>query len=101
MEPNTRETTMKVKSMVMENLTGLTHLNTRGNLRITIFMAKVTTSGVMAELLKDNGNLIRCMVLEFSHGKMVEDMKVNTMMTRNKEEGCSIGLIVVSTMVLG
>lgn len=37
----------------------------------------------------------------YSHGMMVEGMKENTMMTKNKEKECSTGQMADATMVDG
>jgi hypothetical protein len=47
-------------------------------------MEKESINGVMEDNIVDNGEIIKWKVEEFSHGQIIEDTKVNTMMIRKK-----------------
>lgn len=64
-------------------------------------MAKESTLGLMEEDMKGTGKLIICMGKEFILGKMGGNMKVNTLMTRNKDTVSIYGLMVENTWVNG
>ena len=67
--------------MVKESSFGLMVLVTKDNSHITILKEKVSISGQMVEPSADNGRTIKCTVLEYLIGLMVESTKESTMMT--------------------
>ena len=46
-------------------------------------MVEAFIHGLMEELTKENGSSIICMAMEYTNGKMVEDMKATTKKIRN------------------
>ena len=64
-------------------------------------MEKVHILGLMAEFMMEIGNRIKCMEEEYLPGLMVENMKVNTMMIRNKDMEYSLGQMDESGVVSG
>jgi hypothetical protein len=76
-------------------------LLTKESSKIIPSMAKVSINGVTVALLMEIGKTIKCMGLEFSHGKMGGDMRVNTLKTRNKARAASTGLMGDAMMALG
>ena len=68
---------------------------------IIIFTAKELIHGLMEEFIMEIGSRTKCMEKEYSHGLTVVNMKVNTLMTRNKDMEFSIGQMVDSTMDTG
>ena len=57
--------------------------------------------GVMGDHLKDSGRIIKCMGKGFMYGKMEGNMKGTMCMTRSKEKGNTIGLMVNDLRVDG
>lgn len=95
------ETTLRVKSMVRDILNGLMAQTTKVTLRITTFMEKAFTTGLMEEDLTATGSTTRCMVKETLHGKMVDAMMVNTLKTKRKAREFLLGLMEEFTMDSG
>ena len=60
--------------MVLDHLNGLTVQYILESFIIIIFMAKEFTLGQIVENMKENGELIRCMEREHSHGRMEENI---------------------------
>jgi hypothetical protein len=98
MEPNTKDFGEKISSMVKGKSLGLMELcmkvimfmersmdsessngpmvqSMKASLKIITSKVKVNTAGLMADLLLDLGNKIRCMVEVSSLGPMVENTK--------------------------
>jgi len=64
------------RSKDMENSNGLMVLIMMDSLKIIILMDKVIIFGLISGILRDPGSKIRCMDMEYSHGKTEELMKV-------------------------
>jgi hypothetical protein len=67
--------------MVKESSFGLMVLVTKDNSQITLLKEKASINGQMVEPSEDNGRTIKCTVLEFLIGLMVESTKESTLMT--------------------
>ena len=57
----------------------------------------VIIDGLMARSMRVHGRTTRCMVEEYSHGPMEEDMKDSTSMIKNQDMGSIDGAMVVFT----
>jgi len=72
----------KMEKELMPGLMGVTMLENGFKIR---FMAMVSMFGGMEGHLRVIGNIIKCMVLEFIHGRMVESMKDTISMIKNMD----------------
>ena len=93
MKLNTKEITNSVKSTVSALLNGLINQLTSVNSTTITFTAKVSTPGLTAVSMKENGELIKCMAKELSVGQTEESISVNTQKTRKEATVNSFGLI--------
>lgn len=64
-------------------------------------MVMVLINGLTTENTLEIGSIIKCTELVSSHGLMVENMMVSTMMTRNRDTVYSLGQIIDNTMATG
>lgn len=85
MEVTIRESSLKMKSLVMESITGKMENLIKDSGTIAKWMEKVSLSGQMVKSMKENTKMIKSMVMEFFNGKMGGDMKDNGLMENNME----------------
>ena len=76
--PNMKEIMNMAKNMVLVLSNGAMAPHTSENFIITIFMGKAYTPGQTTESMKENGDLIKCMEKELSHGLTGVNMLENT-----------------------
>ena len=99
--PAMRASTATVRSTEEVNSSGLMVPLTPANSRRTTSMVTVFTLGPMVDNTTDSGRTTRWMVQVYLHGPMEESMKVNTWMIKRRVMECLPGLMVVSTTVTG
>jgi hypothetical protein len=77
MMQNIKDISHKVLNKAMELFYGLTVVVTMANSNRITSKVLVVIYGLIKESMKAFGKIIKCMVEEFLHGQMVEDMKAN------------------------
>lgn len=87
--------------MEEENSYGLITAPTMDNSIRIIFMVLASMSGLMVELMMENGLITRWKALELSLGQMVGDTKDNTLMIKNTVKAHLSGQTVVNILVNG
>lgn len=75
MDLNTKVTMLKDSKKVTDALLGLMAINTKDNLKQTIFKGSEDTHGLMEGCMKDSGKIIRCMVRAHLFGQMEENTR--------------------------
>jgi hypothetical protein len=70
--------------MVMVSTFGLTAANIKDNGKTTLFLAKDSIIGLMEDSMTENGLIIICMAREFTHGWMGVVTRVNITSIRSK-----------------
>lgn len=93
MELSTKAITSMVKKMDLENSYGLIDPVTKEIFSIIIFTGMGNINGQMEDCLSVIGFVIKCMVLVFLLGLTEEDIRENTLMTRNRVMEYSLGLM--------
>ena len=101
MHPNMKVIINLERNMALEHLNGLMDLRTLVSSIIIIFMGKVFTLGQIIENMKENGELIRCMVKVHLLGLMAEDISVNMLTIRSVVTENLFGLMEDVTEVNG
>ena len=98
---NTKETTNLVKKTGMDNSFGLINHPMQVILSTIIFTGMESIDGLTVVNILAIGSAIRCMVQVFSRGRTEENMKVNILMTRNRDMVSSPGQTEGNTMDTG
>ena len=91
MQQNTKEITNLARNTVLEHSSGLMDLHTLENSIIIIYTEKEFTHGLIIESMKVNGGPTKCMERELLHGLITEDILVNTQMIRKEDTENSYG----------
>jgi hypothetical protein len=80
-----KETIFKGRNKVRETSSGQTAQSTLDSSSTIILRALENTDGLMEEDITANGAITRCMAKVYSRGPMAENMKENTLKTRNRD----------------
>lgn len=101
MEQSTLEDTTRGGKMEEEPLYGLTDLNSMETLKTTNSKAEESTSGQMEGYTTESGTKGRCMERENILGGTGGVLKVNTIWTKRKDLGFTLGQTEESTREIG
>lgn len=101
MEQNTKEITSKEKNKVKDNFIGQMDLSMMDSLVTIISMAKEYTHGLMVELIKVNGKIIKWMESENSFGLMEENIMEIILRISNTDLVNLNGLMAENTKAAG
>ena len=86
-----KEITLWVKNMEQGSLLGQTNLSTQDNSKITTFMGKDYTFGMMEEGMKGSGRIIKWMVKVLLYGVMGGSTQGNTLKIKSMDRGNLVG----------
>ena len=86
-----KEITLWVKNMEQGSLLGQTNLSTQDNSKITTFMGKDFTFGMMEEGMKGSGRIIKWMVKVLLYGVMGGSTQGNTLKIKSMDRGNLVG----------
>lgn len=101
MELLMRDNTKTVKNMEKASFPGQMEVASKEIFQQTKYKAKENTTGPTEENTSALGLIIKWMVKELSRGKMVDDIRDNTKITKNTDMDSSFGQTVAGTRGYG
>lgn len=101
MDVSMKVTFMRAWNMEKENIYIMMVKNILDNLEISFLKDKEHLNLLMAPYMKDNGNIVKCMVKVYWKGQMVKPMKVILLKIKLMDKGRWHSLMVACILVSG